>query len=555
MVNLLPVIVRELRALSRHSLTYWLRVIGIGAILGVMPLVDLKGAPSELGGRLFSALNATLFLSIWIFVPLLTADTISREKREGTLGLLFLTPLTPIGIVFGKSLIHAVRAITLFLAMLPALALPFLLGGLTWKDCVVSVLLNSSALVLALAAGLLASTLATDSRRALALALVLSCGFAYLFMLVHLRSFYSTLPKFLKLPFSPPTLFTLYLPDNLISKIQLLIGFNTGLGTESYGHYYYGWGRMTPVAGWRFVWLNYPAPFHLAWLRALGWLFFESILGFVAIALLASWRVRQTWRLEPPSLRQARLQRFFCAPRIWKSIFRSKMRGLPARNPIGWLQQYSWSARLVKWGWCLGIVLLECVLVTDRSLSNVWDGQYLLASLLILGVAFTASGSFRQECQTGAMELLLVTPLKVPQILRGRIRGVWGQFLPATVVLALAWLWLLKDASLFAGYDYASDTGHRRVFGIVLPLFFLSSFFLLPGIGLFFSLQRLHFVGAWLLTCVTGLLAPALSCWWMKGSLLSAAGTLFATQFGSALISRILLQRNLTRRSFTLGSA
>src|SRR5438093_7070631 len=91
------------------------------------------------------------------------------------------------------------------------------------------------------------------------------------------------------------------------------------------------------------------------------------------------------------------------------------MRGLLTRNPIGWLQQYSWSARLVKWGWCLGIVLLECVLVTDRSLSNVWDGQYLLASLLILGVAFTASGSFREECQTGAMELLLVTPLKVPQ--------------------------------------------------------------------------------------------------------------------------------------------
>src|SRR6266487_337978 len=103
-MNLLPVIVRELRAQSRQPMTYWLRVIGIGAIIGVMALVDLRGAPSELGGHLFSALNATLFLSVWIFVPLLTADTISREKREGTLGLLFLTPLTPIGIVLGKAL-------------------------------------------------------------------------------------------------------------------------------------------------------------------------------------------------------------------------------------------------------------------------------------------------------------------------------------------------------------------------------------------------------------------------------------------------------------------
>src|SRR3989442_3316720 len=292
-MNLLPVIVRELRAQSRQPMTYWLRVIGLGAIIGVMALVDLSGAPSELGARLFSALNAALFLSIWIFVPLLTADAISREKREGTLGLLFLTALTPMGIVLGKSLIHTVRAITLFLAVLPALALPFLLGGLTWKDCVVSLLLNSSALVLALAAGLLASTLVTDARRVLAVALALSIGLAYVFMLAHLRCFYSTLPKFLALPFTPSTGIAWSLPDSFISQIQLLISFNTGIGANPYGHYY-GWGRRVSAEGWRFVWLNYPAAFHFAWVRAIGWLFIESSIGFGVIALLASWRVRQT---------------------------------------------------------------------------------------------------------------------------------------------------------------------------------------------------------------------------------------------------------------------
>src|SRR5262245_42638457 len=269
-MNLLPVIVRELRAQSRQPMTYWLRVMGVGAIIGVMTLVDLSGAPSELGSRLFSALNATLFLSIWIFVPLLTADTISREKREGTLGLLFLTPLTPLGIVWGKSLIHAVRAITLFLAVLPALALPFLLGGLTWKDCVVSLLLNGSALVLSLAAGLLASTLLTDSRRVLAVALALSLGLAYLFMLVHLRCFCQTLPRFLALPFRPPTDISWFLTGNLISQLQVLIGFNTGLGPNHYYYYLAGGGRITAVEGWRFVWLNFPAPFHIAWIGALG---------------------------------------------------------------------------------------------------------------------------------------------------------------------------------------------------------------------------------------------------------------------------------------------
>src|SRR6185369_12388194 len=171
------------------------------------------------------------------------------EKREGTLGLLFLTPLTPSGIVLGKSLIHAVRAITLFLAVLPALALPFLLGGLTWKDCVVSLLLNSSALVLALAAGLLASTIVTDSRRVLAVALALSLGLAYLFMLFHLRYFYLTLSKFLTLPFTPPSAITFDLPSNLLSQVQLLIRFNTGLGPSPY-YDYFGGGGITPVEGW-----------------------------------------------------------------------------------------------------------------------------------------------------------------------------------------------------------------------------------------------------------------------------------------------------------------
>jgi hypothetical protein len=35
-MTLLPVIARELRAQSRQPMTYWLRVIGVGAIIGVI---------------------------------------------------------------------------------------------------------------------------------------------------------------------------------------------------------------------------------------------------------------------------------------------------------------------------------------------------------------------------------------------------------------------------------------------------------------------------------------------------------------------------------------
>ena len=95
--------------------------------------------------------------AIWVLVPMLTADCISRERREGTLGLLFLTPLKGTDVVVAKGLAHGLRAMTLGLAVLPVLTIPFLLGGVSWAEAVMSVMLNANAMCWALAAGLLAS--------------------------------------------------------------------------------------------------------------------------------------------------------------------------------------------------------------------------------------------------------------------------------------------------------------------------------------------------------------------------------------------------------------
>ena len=64
------------------------------------------GFGSNRGGALFGSLHSALFLAIWVLVPLLTADCISRERREGTLGLLFLTRLRAGGIVVAKGLVQ-----------------------------------------------------------------------------------------------------------------------------------------------------------------------------------------------------------------------------------------------------------------------------------------------------------------------------------------------------------------------------------------------------------------------------------------------------------------
>src|SRR5215469_15069878 len=93
-MTLLPVIERELRAQSRLPFTYNARVIaGFAVIVACAWFALTRDLGHGMGGELFVRLNATLFHSIWILAPLLCADCISRERREGTVGLLFLTPL------------------------------------------------------------------------------------------------------------------------------------------------------------------------------------------------------------------------------------------------------------------------------------------------------------------------------------------------------------------------------------------------------------------------------------------------------------------------------
>ncbi|PYI87054.1 MAG: hypothetical protein DME26_07405 [Verrucomicrobia bacterium] len=69
-MTVFPVIERELRAESRHSFNYWLRVLGALALLSVTVMIWLNdGFHARGGGKLFGNLNTTLFISIWILVP------------------------------------------------------------------------------------------------------------------------------------------------------------------------------------------------------------------------------------------------------------------------------------------------------------------------------------------------------------------------------------------------------------------------------------------------------------------------------------------------------
>ena len=113
-MTFLPIMDRELRVAARKRSTFWLRVVAALVSLvigGGMLLLSLAGVfpTATLGGVLFStltwlALGAALSAGLFF-----TSDSLSEEKREGTLGFLFLTDLRGYDVAGGKLLATSLR--------------------------------------------------------------------------------------------------------------------------------------------------------------------------------------------------------------------------------------------------------------------------------------------------------------------------------------------------------------------------------------------------------------------------------------------------------------
>ena len=95
-MTLLPIVARELRVASRRAATYWTRFTF--ALLAILVgsfawAILFRQSPRETGYSLFICLAVIAYIYSLISGALATADCVSEEKREGTLGLLFLTDL------------------------------------------------------------------------------------------------------------------------------------------------------------------------------------------------------------------------------------------------------------------------------------------------------------------------------------------------------------------------------------------------------------------------------------------------------------------------------
>src|SRR4051812_256712 len=179
----LPIVERELRVASRrkstHRIRLWTTLAGL-LISFFFLLVSMAGGTfaHNVGRILFSILTYYAFGMSLLAGVLLAADCLSEEKREGTLGLLFLTDLKGHDVVLGKLLAVGLSALYGLVAVLPVTALPLLLGGVTVNEYWRVALAMINALFFSLALGLLVSAWSRDAVKAMGNTLALLVLFA-----------------------------------------------------------------------------------------------------------------------------------------------------------------------------------------------------------------------------------------------------------------------------------------------------------------------------------------------------------------------------------------
>ncbi|MFO1459323.1 MAG: ABC transporter permease [Verrucomicrobiota bacterium] len=131
-----PIAQREFRVASRRAWTFRVRWItaAAGALLAfaVLAFTDVRSRTA--GTFLYSTLTFGAFLFAVGSGPFLAAASISEERREGTLGLLFLTPLSGWDIVAGKLLIVGLNALLALASVVPVFGLAWILGGVTGAE-------------------------------------------------------------------------------------------------------------------------------------------------------------------------------------------------------------------------------------------------------------------------------------------------------------------------------------------------------------------------------------------------------------------------------------
>src|SRR5580765_5583611 len=174
-MTLPPILDRGLRIRARGPANYWIRLcVALAGVLICLQSFEtgVFSTPSMMGSFVFNGIVGAAFL-VSCCACLLSADAISGEWREGTLGLLFLTRVKVLDVLLGKLGSVGISAFCAVMAFLPILMVPVLAGGITGGEAARKGLALLDGLFLALVVGLFSSAAEHERFRAVRNALVI----------------------------------------------------------------------------------------------------------------------------------------------------------------------------------------------------------------------------------------------------------------------------------------------------------------------------------------------------------------------------------------------
>lgn len=476
-----PVLHRELRAAARQWATYWLRTIaglGIALLLAAVLIGETVrwggtgSLPSGvLGGILLAGFHSGLMLFFGFAAPVATADTLARERREGTLGLLFLTPLTPLDVVVGKTVAHVLRMLALWVAMLPFLAIPFMLGGVGPADFVRALAAEFSIVLTGLAAGFMATSRARTWLGAVGVAGIWMIGFLMLQAFVCVICFLTV--AHLLAPTGPT------IPWEAWPAIPFGVAFaSTGAGAfQTVGM------GLGGVPSWVLDGAN----------AGICGMVVAAIGLFGASAVFASFLLTNQHQHERHGVGQ-RVERV--------STLREERRRIRKRrwldvNPVLWLESIGSALSWLRLGLPVLVILLFLLSLWGRARERDFEYLMMLVSpALLLVEALLAAGSFRREIEEGTFEILLVTPLPPENLVSGRRWALIVGMGPGLIV---------SELLILLGSDQV-ETWEWGLHAVLV----LSSWLTIPWVGIRCAMRRLHPLPGWGLTVAWGALAPAM---------------------------------------------
>lgn len=400
-MTFLPIVDRELRIAARLTTTYRNRVFVAGIGTGVGMLMFAFGAfsisPAQTGRAMFWTLSYMTLAFCLLEGVRKTADCLSEEKREGTLGLLFLTDLKGYDVILGKLVAKSLRSFYGLFSILPVLALALLLGGTTGGEYWRMVLALTSILFFSLCVGMFLSCWYTDDGKAMTMTFVVVMVWIVVPMLLHVSAVR---------PFSP--FFAFYASD---ARTYFL---------ES-GHY---WQSLVIANG-------------TSWL----------------LLIAASFLVPYCWREE--KLRGTRI--FLPRRRIQNGSSQHKAQSNRLRqqmlsiNPVFWLAGRRRTPALL-FAVAVPAVMFAVIMAFRSSPNNLLALAAVCWALnfaLKVRVAAQSCHCLAEARRNNALEMLLVTPLTAEQIIRGQTMALKRMFtVPIVCILSVEMICLLAAAAI-----------------------------------------------------------------------------------------------------------